>query len=138
MIEREFENLQTAYKERGGSPLKWWFSLFVGILGAVISLLWVVHIVMYLVLTPPASSFLNIIFVNLDKAFSMLGTIAYGVFAFWLLWCVIKGNFKFGLRLIFIPIYPMRLGDTMMTSFLFNTMLILFSSVAVTQFCAQV
>jgi LMBR1 domain-containing protein 1 len=62
----------------------------------------------------------------LDNAFGLFGTIAYGVFAFYLLLCVIKGNFKFGLRVPFLfEIHPMKyvvcietrgcIGDSMAT-----------------------
>jgi hypothetical protein len=36
------------------------------------------------------------------------------------------------------PVYPMKLGGTLMSSFLFNVNLIMLSSIAVIQFCAQV
>jgi LMBR1 domain-containing protein 1 len=47
--------------------------------------------------------------VALDNVFGLFGTIAYGIFAFYLLWCVFKGNFKFGLRIPFLfTIHPMK------------------------------
>lgn len=91
----------------------------------------------------------------MDNAFGLFGTIAYGLFSFYLLWCVIKGNFKFGLRIPFIfSIHPMkyffffinsiyniyfflRVGETLMSSFLFNTLLLLVASITVVQFCAN-
>jgi hypothetical protein len=49
-----------------------------------------------------------------------------------------KGNFKFGLRIFIIfPIHPMKLGATMLNSFLFNVGLILLTSLATVQFCTN-
>lgn len=72
----------------------------------------------------------------MDSAFGLFGTLAYAIFAFYLLLCVIKGNFKFGLRIPFIfEIHPMKKGQTLMNSFLFNCLLLLLCSLAVVQFC---
>jgi hypothetical protein len=49
----------------------------------------------------------------------------------------IKGNFMLGLNLVFVSLYPMRPGATMMSSMMVNTALILMQSCAVIQFCAQ-
>ena len=49
---------------------------------------------------------------------------------------MLKGNLKFGLRFFLIPIHPMRVGNTMMNSFLFNVLLLLLCAVSAVQFCA--
>ena len=49
----------------------------------------------------------------------------------------VKGCAKFGLNLLVISVHPMRVGGTLMSSFLFNVALILLSTQAVIQFCAQ-
>jgi LMBR1 domain-containing protein 1 len=136
-LEGEFEKLRLVEKEGGGSPVKWAVTLAMGVVGALLSLLWVLHIILYSVISPPAASFLNGYFVALDSFFPLFGTVSYGIFAFYILWAVMKGNMKFGLRLLCIAIHPMKIGDTLMNSFLFNVGLILFSSVSVVQFCAQ-
>ena len=46
-----------------------------------------------------------------------------------MLFCVIKGNMKFGLRFFCLPIHPMRIGNTMMNALLFNVLLLLITSV---------
>ena len=51
--------------------------------------------------------------------------------------CVIKGNVKIGFRLLLFSVYPMKIGGTLMSSLLFNVNLIMLSSIAVIQFCAQ-
>lgn len=58
----------------------------------------------------------------------------YALFAFYLLMCIMKGNFKFGLRVFVIfPIHPMKIGATMLNSFLFNVGLIIIAAVATVQ-----
>lgn len=49
----------------------------------------------------------------------------------------IKGNFLLGLNFLVISLYPIRVGATLMSSFLVNTALILAMSSAVIQFCAS-
>ena len=51
--------------------------------------------------------------------------------------CVIKGCMKVGLNLLIITVHPMKYGATLMSSFLFNTGLVLLATNAAIQFCAQ-
>jgi len=141
LLEEDYNRLEKAYNKGIGPKviqIAWaWTQLGLGVLGICLSFLWILHIFLYLVVRPPASPFLNQMFIDLDNTFGLFGTIAYGVFAFWLLWCVIKGNFKFGLRIpFFFTIHPMKIGETLMNSFLVNTLLLLLSSITVTQFCS--
>ena len=133
-LEKAHEKLEISYREQGGSVLKAWLGLFVGILGVVLSLTWVLHIVLWNIthVTP----FLNALFTKLDNAFSLLGVGAYGLFTFYLLWCVVKGCTKFGLNFIIFTVHPMKINGTLMNSFLFNTLLILIASVSTVQFAA--
>jgi len=74
--------------------------LVCGLLGVVVSLCWVLHIILYMLVDPPATPFLNDLFVDLDSVFSLFGTAAFAGFCFYLLSCVIKGNMKLGLNLL--------------------------------------
>ena len=71
-----------------------------------------------------------------NNVFPLFGTILFALFAFYLQLAVIKGNFKFGLNLLIFRVHPMRPGATLMSSFLFNTALILLATTATIQFCA--
>ena len=133
-VEDAHKALEVAYKERGGSPLVAGLHLGVGILCAVLSLLWVLHIVLHNLTR--LHSFLNVVFVQLDSVFSLLGLGAYAIMSFYLLWAVVRGIFRVGVRLPFLSVYPMKLGDTLMNAFLFNTLIILLCSVTLSQFCA--
>ena len=49
----------------------------------------------------------------------------------------VKGCLKVGLNFLIFTVHPMKPGATLMSSFLFNTGLILLSVNAVIQFCQQ-
>lgn len=134
-LENKYERLETSYKDRGGSPFLSWGLFLLGVLSGFLSLLWILQIIIYNLAN--VDPFLNTFFISLDSAFSLLGTIAYGVFSFYLLWAVVKGLFRLGVRLLFFTVHPMKLGETLMNSFLFNTMIVLICSITVTQFCAS-
>ncbi|XP_008449896.2 LIMR family protein At5g01460 [Cucumis melo] len=110
--------------------------LVLGVLGLIVSVAWVVHIVIYLLIDPPLSPFLNEVFIKLDDVWGLLGTAAFAFFCFYLLLAVIAGAMMLGLRLVFITIHPMKWGATLMNSFLFNVGLILLCSISVIQFCS--
>jgi len=142
LLDEDFRRVEKAYGG-GAGPLiiaiAWgWVQLFLSLIGGCLSILWFIHIIVFVVIQPPASPFLNDFFITLDSTWGLFGTFFYGIFAFWLLWCVIKGNFKFGLRVPFLfSIHPMKVGETMMNSFLFNTLLLMLASVTITQFCSD-
>ncbi|CAM8969287.1 unnamed protein product [Rhodiola kirilowii] len=110
--------------------------LVLGVIGLIVSVAWIVHIVIYLLIDPPLSPFLNEVFIKLDDVWGLLGTAAFAFFCFYLLLAVIAGAMMVGLRLVFVTIHPMKWGATLMNSFLFNVGLILLCSISVIQFCA--
>ena len=112
-------------------------SLGGGVVCGIVSILWMLHIGLYMFPDPPLTPFLNRFFVDLDAAFGLLGTGSFALFCLYLIMCVIKGNVKVGFRLLLWTVYPMRLGNTLMSAFLFNVNLIMLSSIAVIQFCAK-
>lgn len=137
ILEDEYERLQQCYKLQGGKLILHFLTLVWGIISVGLTVMWMLHIILYIITYPyPFSPFLNTMLIELDDAFGLLGTAAYGLFSFYLLVCCIKGNFKFGMRLFFLfPIHPMRVGNTLMSAFLFNCSLILICCFAVVQFC---
>jgi len=143
LVESDFAYLEGNYNKGLGPrilQIVWiWVQFFLGIIGISISLTWLMHIFLYLVPPrKPISLFLNAFFITLDKAWGLFGTTAYAVYSFYLLWCVIKGNFKFGLRIpILCSIHPMSVGATLMNAFLFNAWVLLLASVAVVHFCSS-
>ena len=79
---------------------------------------------LYMFPDPPLTPFLNQYFVDMDAAFGLLGTGSFALFCFYLIVCVIKGNVKVGFRLLLWTVYPMRLGNTLMSAFLVRSFFI--------------
>ncbi|KAJ9449797.1 hypothetical protein DIPPA_35729 [Diplonema papillatum] len=133
-IETRFETLESSM-DVGRQVLVAYLKLPLGILGIVLSFAWILHIILYnLADTTP---FLNNMFRGLDSFFPLFGTIAYTAFAMWMLWAAVKGCFKVGCNFGIIQIHPMKINATLMSSFLFNALLVLLTSVTVAQFCAM-
>ena len=143
-LEEGHEKLNQVYPQGENAEAAWimtvlgyWLRLLLGFLTTFTSLLLIVHVVLYMILDPPESSFLNDVFIVLDKAFPLFGTAAFALFCFYMIAITVKGCSKFGLNLLVISLHPMKVGGTLMSSFLFNVALILLSTQAVIQFCAQ-
>ncbi|EGG21903.1 LMBR1-like conserved region-containing protein [Cavenderia fasciculata] len=138
-LEDDYEKLKISYQRQGGKVIFYWAQFFGGFIAAGCSVAWVLHDIIYMWTQPePFHPFLNNLVISLDNAWGFLGTICYGLLSFYLLFCCVKGNFKFGLRIFFLfPVHPMRVGATMMNAFLFNVGLILICCVSITQFCTM-
>lgn len=108
-----------------------------GILSIVVSILWTLHICLYMFPEPPVYGFLNVFLVELDKVWSLFGVTLYALFSFYMMLCVLKGNSKWGLSIGCCTLHPMEYQNTMMQSFLVNTLLLALCSFSVVQFCMQ-
>ncbi|CAL9097229.1 unnamed protein product [Musa acuminata var. zebrina] len=143
LLEDDMKALEEMYPQGEQAETLWALTvlgymgkLVLGVIGLIVSVAWVAHIVIYLLITPPISPFLNEVFIKLDSVWGLLGTAAFAFFCFYLLLAVIAGEMMLGLKLVFITIHPMKWGGTLMNSFLFNVGLILLCSISVIQFCA--
>lgn len=136
-LERDWERVKIAYKERGGNPLRHMACFVLGCIFAILSIVWILHIILYLFIEPAPTLFLNAYFMTLDGVFPLFGVITYGIFVFYLLFCVTKGCIKVGLRFFCIQIHPLRVGNTLMNSLLVNVLLLLLCSISIVQFAAQ-
>ncbi|GAM23900.1 hypothetical protein SAMD00019534_070750 [Acytostelium subglobosum LB1] len=139
LLEEDYEILKISYQRQGGKVIFYYAQFFLGFIAAALSLTWLMQNILFMWTQPePFFPFLNLLLISLDNAWGFLGTITYGIYSFYLLFCVLKGNFKFGLRLFFLfPIHPMKVGGTMMNAFLFNVGLILICCVSITQFATM-
>eukprot|EP00758_Cryptobia_borreli_P013668 Tbor_TRINITY_DN5854_c1_g3::TRINITY_DN5854_c1_g3_i1::g.7025::m.7025/K14617/LMBRD1; LMBR1 domain-containing protein 1 len=133
-LERYYEKIKISFEKKGGAILKAVLQLILGILGGLLSFFWVLHVILNNI--THVSTFLNSFFIALDNCFSLFGVLAYSLFAFYLLWCVVKGCTKIGVNLLLFTAYPMEVNNTLMNAFCFNTLLILITSVSVVQFSA--
>ena len=88
--------------------LSFWAALFAGILFAIVAITWVLHMVIYVIVSPPLHPFLNSMFKELDDAFTLFGVIAFAIWCFFLILAAIKGFTKLGLNFGFIQLYPMK------------------------------
>eukprot|EP00963_Diacronema_lutheri_P007456 scaffold649_cov347-Pavlova_lutheri.AAC.95 len=143
LLEEDERTLEESYPQGENPDYKWVaivimyiLKLVGGILAAILSVVLIVHIILYMLISPPVSPVLNTVFIDLDSAFGLFGTLAFGIVSYYMILVTMKGNLKFGLRFLFGAVHPMRVGGTLMSSFLFNVALILLSTFAILQFSA--
>ena len=139
VIDDQFQivNMQTLANQT--SALGYLLQLIAGIFCFILSFLWIVQILLYIIIKRngrPIHSFLNIPLVKLtDINLSFVSICIFTVLSLYLLLITIKGNFKFGLRIMILgTIHPMKKDKTYMNSILFNVMLVMITSVSVIQF----
>jgi len=139
-LKRDVEVLKISYELKGGNPIWYIIKLIIGTVGGIISLTWILHILIFMLPANPPSPFLNDFFVATTEnvgGFPLFGVVFFAIWSTYLLWCCVKGNFKLGVRLLFIKVYPMELGNTLMNAFLVNTWIILVCAIPTVQFCTQ-
>lgn len=105
-----------------------------GILASIVSLAWLIQLIgtTIYVNQKPLLLFLDFWMANLSKGgASFVGTIIFGVMMLYMQVCLVKGNTVFGLRIPFvIKFHPLKLNKTYMNSLLFNSNMMMLSSVA--------
>jgi len=146
-LEEEYSDLKLCHENWiHYNPFVPWCKLILGTIGLIISLLWILQIILYnLARDPygpegvPTAYFLNNMFSAASKElnFTLIGTILIAVFTFYLLFCTMKGNEKFGLRFFIVEIHPIKWRGTYINSFLINLSLILFCVAPLVQFVAS-
>ena len=136
LLEQDVEDFQAvAENYERYNPLLPYLALLFGFFSVIISIIWFIQIIVYVLPNPPLTPFLNNYFKWFDKWFPLFGVLSVAIFTVYLLFCALKGCFKFGLRFLFFHIHPMKPGKTYMSSFLFNTGLVLLCAMPVVQFC---
>lgn len=63
----------------------YWLKLALGLIAGVLTILWLVHVVLYVFLSPPLYGFLNTFFRAMDTVFPLFGTLAFAIFCFYLI-----------------------------------------------------
>ena len=63
----------------------YWLKLGAGIVCGGLSVLWLVHVVLYVMLAPPLYPFLNTFFAKMDRVFPLFGTLAFAIACFYLI-----------------------------------------------------
>jgi len=131
-LEKAYETIEVSYKIRGGNPITPWLSVFAGILGIIITIIWIAHIAVYYVFD--IHPFLNQFLYKLDSLFPFAAITAFGLLVYYLYWCVVHGTVTFGVNILIVKIHGMEVGNTPMTSILFNSIILLFASFGVALF----
>ena len=138
LLEQDVEDFQAmTVNYENYNPLVPIISLILGICAAIMSLFWFLHIFVFIVPDPPLAPFLNNYFKWFDEWFPLFGVLSVALFVVYLLFCAVKGCFKFGVRFMFFQIHPMKVGKTYMSSFMFNIGLVLLCALPVVQFAQE-
>lgn len=135
--EEEYKFVKTQFEKGGGSIFLYAGALILGIFCALVTVLWIVHIILYMLTPTPLWPGLNFLFYYLDLGFPLFGLVAYSIFTFYLLAAIITGNITLASRLPLVSIYPIKYKDTLTTSFLYNTGLLMLGTFTVVQFTAD-
>jgi LMBR1 domain-containing protein 1 len=134
-LEDTFRKVEISYKVRGGNPITPWILLILGIISILISLCWIAHVILfYLTNFHP---FLNSFFVILDNGFPYGAVIFFGLFVYYMYWCVLDGTTRLGVNLLCFRVHPMERHNTPMTSLLFNSILMIFASFGIALFATM-
>ena len=145
LVDKEFNFLDFANQinQKGSCALCFYYLLIpLGIICLIITGLWILQFFfsfIYIENGRPKIQFISFFLLYLeDHNVAFLSFFFFALFCLYLLFCTMKGNIKFGLRIfVFSAVHPMKKDETYMNSFLFNVSLILISSVSVTQFCSN-
>lgn len=138
LLEKDVDDFQACHANyENYNPLIPYIALLCGCLSIIISIMWFLHIVIYVLPSPPRLPFLNSFFSWFDSWFPLFGVLAVAIFTLYLLFCATKGCFKLGMRFMCMDLHPMKPGKTYMSSFMFNIGLILLCALPVVQFCSS-
>lgn len=138
LLEKDVEDFQAMSSNyENYNPLIPYISLVLGVCACIMSVFWFLHIIIYVYPDPPLAPFLNNYFEWFDNWFPLFGVLSVALFTSYLLFCAVKGCFKFGVRFMFFQIHPMRVGKTYMSSFMFNIALVLLCALPVVQFAQE-
>lgn len=115
ILDYHYKNLEDSYKFQGGNLIVQYSKFGTACLSCILTLLWIIHCILYVI--PQAlknkgqavnviSPFLNDM-LKLTGPVPIVGIVLYSIFVFYLMACVIKGNAKLGMRIIFFTIHPL-------------------------------
>nr|D8TFA8.2 RecName: Full=LIMR family protein SELMODRAFT_432208 [Selaginella moellendorffii] len=114
-LEDDVEALNEAFPqgEKTLTVLFYLAKLVFGIVGLALSIIWLLHIIVFMLVNPPAFPFLNQVFIQLDTVGGLLGTTTFAIFCYYLVMSVISGKMHLGMRLLFLSIHPMKYQGTL-------------------------
>lgn len=137
LLESDSEDFKNCNdRAKNYNPLLPFLYLIMGIFSIILSILWIIQTILYVLPNPPLHPFLNqyFLFFEEDFPFPLISVVSFGVMVSYLMISAIKGCFKFGLRFFCCKLHPMQVNKTYMSSFLFNMVLILLCVLPCVQF----
>lgn len=138
LLEYHYIKMEESFQFKGGELLLQIFKLIGGILSICLTTLWIIHICVYycpiILDKPPIAYFLNDVLEGIS-GIPVVGITCFTILVFYLFLATVKGVEKVGMRILFVEIHPLKIGETMISSMLFNIGIILTCSLSITQFC---
>ncbi|CAG9582364.1 conserved hypothetical protein [Leishmania major strain Friedlin] len=132
-VERQSERNETAYHLSGAYILRCYMAAAMGVVNGVVTVLWVLHILLSNILNVFPLMDRMICFLN--GLLPMLATLVYAYCAMYLMWCTVVGCRSVSGHVLILPVYPLRVRETMLNALLFNSLLLLCSAFAVLHLC---
>ena len=138
IIEDQYEIINFKSTENKNGAIGYLMKFFLGIFSLILSIIWILHIIFYIILKKnekPFFNILNVILIKLTKInLSFVSIGIYFLLSLYLLFITIKGNFKIRSRIFYLGIiYPLKKNNSYMNSILFNVKLIMITSISVVQ-----
>lgn len=140
LLEKDLEEFQLGdpknYREHY-NPLVPYMKLVAGFFSIVLTAVWLIHIIIFMLFNPPLHPFLNTYLGFFDAFFPLFGTLTIGILGLYLLLCASTGAAKFGTRFFLISVHPLEPHKTLLNSFMFNVQLVLLCVLPTVQFCTD-
>ncbi|KAG9394318.1 LMBR1-like membrane protein [Carpediemonas membranifera] len=134
-LEKEYEYVQISTGAKRYLPLLYWGKLALAVVLLCLSVVWMVHLVLFMLPADPLHPGLNLIFRSTEDFLPFLGTALYSVFGVYLLACTVKGVTRLGTRiLLFANIHPLEKHQSYCNTLMFNAMVMLLISLALVRF----
>ena len=139
-LEKQHDRFKEELQYEQSNPLVYIGKLVAGVICAILSFIWFLHIILYVLPSSggksPSGKFLNSLLLSLEEGgVAPLATCFLMIFSLYLLGCVINGFFEIGVKIPFLfSLHTMKVNETWMNSFLFNILVILMTCAPLLQF----
>ena len=140
MLEKDLEDFQLGDPQnyrKHYNPFVPYMKLIGGIFSIILSLIWIIHIIIYMLFNPPLHPFINTYLSFFDGFFPLFGTLTIGIMGLYLLLAASKGAAKFGTRFFLISVHNLEPHKTLLNSFMFNVQLVMLCVLPCVQFCTD-
>lgn len=112
IAEKEFERLDnTAQYKNKVEPCLYFFKLLLGFCCIILSIFFVVHMFLYLILninSRPVSPFINTFLEEIETSkASVFATVLFALIGYYFMFAAIKGNVRVGMRCFCFSFYPL-------------------------------